>query len=65
MRLDRELLGCPLLTGVDQAAVAIVKISVEAGSQTDRSTPGHLKIVPTLLNIGNAPRRAAFLLSTP
>ena len=54
MRLDQELLGYPLFAGVQQTALRCESVSVEAGAKPAGPMQGHLKIVSSCLNIGNA-----------
>jgi hypothetical protein len=54
VRLDEELLGGPLLTGVHETADRVLHVGMEAGAQAARPGQGHLKIVSSRLNNGNA-----------
>ena len=63
VQFDQELLGHPLFTGMDQAAIGVVAVAVEAGSDADRPAQGHLKIVPILLNSHNAEAAIGYLPS--
>ena len=60
VRLDQELLGHPLLARVQQTAAGRESVGVEARAQPAGSVEGHLRIVSSCLNIGNAGRAGRF-----
>ena len=63
MRLEEELLRCPLLTSMDEAAGRIVDVGMKTGAEPGRPAQGHLKIMSMFLNNGNAPDADAFVTS--
>jgi hypothetical protein len=61
VRLDQELLRHPLLARVEQAALPRETFGVESGAEAAGTVQGHLKIVSSCLNIGNAVPVSRFL----